>query len=465
MATITDGHHVPEPSPMTKVWDLTPSDVARDGLQRLKSTGQVFRLSLIILAVLSAIGVVALVVGPIASGWGDRQAWTYVAVAFGYLMTTVASAPCVSAATRLVRGHWRRPINRISEIWAAGMIVPAVLFLILMATVPGTRGRPSVWFGWWGSPWLWDALLVLGLTFAGYAFLYVSSIPDLSIARAQIADGRGNWLLRMVGDFYGTENQWRVIDRAQSYLGALYVVMYVGTVTIITADFIMSLIPGYKSAIFPAYMVVSGFGGGVAVVMVTATFMRLWGGADDYLGREQFFALGKLQLAFGLLWFYFMWTDFVIPWYGRMPWEILQLKLLYFQSYVWYFVTAFLLCFVGPLFFLMWTKVRRSRVGPAIVSSGVLIGLLADRIRLFSAAFTNKDITQDRLHTLPATYQPGVLDVLILVGAIAGTIAIVMLAFRMIPVPSIWEVTAGMRLRVKRRFHNVDVMVIGKPDF
>ncbi len=147
-------------------------------------------------------------------------------------------------------------------------------------------------------------------------------------------------------------------------------------------------------------------------------------------GREQFFALGKLQLAFGLLWFYFMWTDFVIPWYGRMPWEILQLKLLYFHSYVWFFVAAFLLCFIGPLFFLMWTKVRRSRVGPAIVSTGVLIGLLADRIRLFSAAFTDKDITQDRLHTLPATYHPGVLDALILMGAIAGAIALVMLAFR-----------------------------------
>ncbi len=450
---------------MTKVWDLTPRDIVRDGMSRLKSPGQRYRMILIILAILSVIGIVALIARPIASGWGDRQAWTYVAVAFGYLMATVASAPCVSAATRLVRGHWRRPINRISEIWAVGMIVPAILFILLEATVPGTHGRPTVWFGWWGAPWLWDTGLILGLTFTGYAFLYVSSMPDFAIARDHMDGKRNNWILRLAGDFYGTENQWRVIDRAQSYLGALYIIMYVGTMTIITADFIMSLIPGYKSAIFPAYMVVSGLGGGVAVVMVTSTVLRLWGGADDYLGREQFFALGKLQLAFGLLWFYFMWTDFVIPWYGRMPWEILQLKLLYFKSYVWFFVTAFLLCFIGPLFFLMWTKVRRTRIGPAIVSTGVLIGLLADRIRLFSAAFTNKDITQDRLHTLPATYHPGVLDALILAGAIAGAIAIVMLAFRMIPVPSIWEVTAGMRLRVKRRFHNTDVMVIGKPDF
>lgn len=465
MATVTGDRQVPEPSPMTKVWEFTPAEVVRDGMQRLQSRGQVFRLSMIILGVISAVGVIAFVIGPIASGWGDRQAWTYVAVAFGYLMSTVAAAPCVSAATRLVRGHWRRPINRIAEIWAAGMIVPMVLFLFLMATVPGTKGRPSIWFGWWGSPWLWDALLMFSLTLAGYAFLYVSSIPDLAIARDKLENRRGSWIVRLAGDFYGTENQWRVIDRAQSYLGALYIVMYVGTVLVLTADFIMSLIPGYNSAIFPAYMAVSGFGGGVALTMVTATVMRLWAGADDYLGREQFFALGKLQLAFGLLWFYFMWTDFVIPWYGRQPWEVLQLKFLYFHSYVWFFVPAFLFCFVGPLFFLMWTKVRRSKIGPAIVSTGVLIGLLADRIRLYSAAFTNKNITQDRLHSLPPTYHPGVLDALILAGAIAGTIAIVMLAFRKIPVPSIWEVTAGIRLRVNKIFHNVEVMVIGKPDF
>jgi len=201
------------------------------------------------------------------------------------------------------------------------------------------------------------------------------------------------------------------------------------------------------------------------VVVVTASFMRWWGGADDYLGREQFFALAKIQLALGLLFAYFIWTDFVIPWYGRMPWEILQIRLLYFHSYLWYFVVAFALCFISPLVLLMWTKLRRGRVGPFIVSSGVLIGLLADRIRLFSAAFSPKDITEDRLHALPPVFSPGVLDWLIVIGAVAACVALVMLAMRVIPVPSIWEMTEGTRLRAKRRYHNVEVIVIGKPDY
>jgi hypothetical protein len=465
VATITEGHHVPEASPMTKAWDFTPSELVRDGLRRLRSTGQLYGIALIVMAILTVIGIVALIVRSVASGWSDRTDWTYVAVAFGYLMSTVAAAPCVCVVGRLARAHWRRSIDRISEIWAAAMIVPVILFFLLMATVPGTRGRPTIWFGWWAAPYLWDALLVVGLAFTGYALLYISAIPDLAIARAQIADGKANWLTRRAEYFFGTERQWRIIDRSVAYLGALYAVMYVGTMTVISADFIMSLIPGYKSAIFPAYFAISGFGGGIAVVVVTASIMRIWGGANDYLGREQFFALAKLQLALGLLWAYFIWTDFVIPWYGRMPWEILQIKLLYFKSYVWYFVVAFALCFISPLFLLMWTKLRRGRVGPFIVSSGVLIGLLADRIRLFSAAYSPKDITEDRLHVVPPTFTPGILDILIVVGAIAAAVALVMLAFRMIPVPSIWEMTEGTRLRAKRRYHNVEVMIIGKPDY
>jgi hypothetical protein len=465
MATVTGGHHVPEPSPVTRAWDYTPGQLVRDGLQRLRAKGQWYRISLIILAILTVIGIIALIVQAIASGWGDRENWGYVAVAFGYIMSTVAAAPCVCVAGRLTRAHWRRPIDRISEIWAAAMIVPAILFLLLMWTVPNTHGRPTIWFGWWAAPYLWDAILVLGLAFTCYALLYISSIPDLAIARAQIEDGSANWLTRKAEGFFGTQSQWRVIERAVAYLGAFYVVMYIGTMTVIAADFIMSLIPGYKSAIFPAYFAISGFGGGVAVVVVTASIMRLWGGAEDYLGREQFFALAKIQLALGLLFAYFIWTDFVIPWYGRMPWEILQIRLLYFDSYLWYFVAAFALCFISPLVLLMWTKLRRGRVGPFIVSSGVLIGLLADRIRLFSSAFSDKDITEDRLHALPPVLHPGVLDWLIVIGAIAACIALVMLAMRLIPVPSIWEMTEGTRLRARRRFHNVEVTIIGKPDY
>ena len=233
--------------------------------------------------------------------------------------------------------------------------------------------------------------------------------------------------------------------------------------TVIAADFIMSLVPGYKSAIFPAYFVVSAFEGGVALTIVTAAALRRWG-HGVYLEQEQFFALGKLQLALGLLWFYFIWTDFIIPWYGRMPQEINLLEFLYFDTYIWAFIPAFVLNFLGPLLVLMWTRVRKSTIGPTIAASGVLIGLLADRIRLFSASFSPTDITHHALAEVPPVYIPGVLDILILVGAIAGALAITLFTLRLVPYPSVWEMTAGLRLRVRKRYHHTEVVIIGKPE-
>jgi hypothetical protein len=148
-----------------------------------------------------------------------------------------------------------------------------------------------------------------------------------------------------------------------------------------------------------------------------------------------------------------------------MPSEINLLKLMYFDNYIWAFVPAIILNFLGPLLVLMWTRLRRSITGPVIAACGVLVGVLLDRVRLYSASFSPKDITNHELLVLPATYYPNVLDILILLGAIGAALALILLAYRLIPYPSIWEVAAGLPLRVRKRIHNTEVMVIAKPDF
>ncbi|HET7037073.1 MAG TPA: hypothetical protein VFI42_15415 [Thermomicrobiaceae bacterium] len=462
-----ESHTNPETTVMPRVWDLTQPQIVRDGLSYLRGVSGAFRIWLLISVVLGLVGVVALIIGPVLSGWGDRQPWTYVAVAFFYLMATVASAPIVVVSTRLTRGHWRRPMARVSEMWAAAMIVPFILFILLLPLLSGTGNRPSIWFGWWASPWLWDFVLMLGLVIAGYGWLYISSIPDFAVARDMLEQDRGGRWTRLARGFYGTERNWLIFEKSVIVLGVFYSLLYIITMTVLAADFIMSLVPSYHSAIFPAWLTISGFEGGIATVIVTATILRKWGGADEYLEREQFFALGKLQLAFGLLYFYFTWTDFIILWYGRMPWEINLLHLLYFNRYGWLFATAVGLNFLWPLFLLIWTNVRRSINGPFYAACGVLVGTLFDRIRYLSSSFStgNVDFPVRELTNIPPTYYPDIWGVLVLIGMIFAAIAVVMLAFRVVPYPSIWEVTAGLWLRAKVRIHHVEMMIIGKPDY
>lgn len=452
-------HHRPTP----RVWDLSAEEVLNDGLRRIRAAGSTYRLALIISALLGVIGVIALIAGPIASGWSDRQAWTYVAITFGFLMSTVASAPCVSVATRLVRAHWRRPVNRLSELWAAALIVPLILFFLLEWVMPNTDNRSTLWFGWPGSPWLWDSILVVALVICGYAFLYVAAIPDMAIARDQLEQGSRGWFTRLAPSFRGTSRQWRIIDRGVGYLGAFYVVLYVGTMTVLSSEFILSFIPGDNSAIFPAAYTVAGLESGIATVILASAIARRFG-ARDYLDHEQFFALAKLQLALGLLWFYFHWTEFIIWWYGRIPREISLLKILYFGPYVWLFVFAFALMFFAPLAVLLWTRVRQSIVGPTVVACLVLLGQAIDQTRLFSASFSTPNIYESELTEIPHAYVPGVLDILIFVGIAGAALAFALLALKVVAYPSIWEVVAGLRLRVRRQYKKAEVILIGKPE-
>lgn len=447
-----------------RTWDLSPQQIIADGLRRIRASGNAYRLALLISGILGIIGVIALIVGPISTGWNDRQAWTYVAITFGFLMCTIGAAPCFSVAMRMTRGHWRRPVNRLAELWAAGMIVPLILFFLLLGVVPDTKGRSSLWFGWPVSPYLWDSILMVALVICGYAFLYVGALPDMAIARDQIEGGNGGRFTRLARGFRGTFHDWQLVDRGVAYFGALYVLLYVGTMTVIASDFILSFLPGDNSAIFPAQYTVEGLEAGVALTIFAMGIMRFWGGLGEYLESEQFFAAGKLMLSIGLLYFYFHWTEFIIWWYGRTPREVSLLKILYFEPYFWVFCVAFALMFLTPLFVLVFTKVRMGIVGPTVVAGLVVVGVAFDNIRLYSASFSTPNIYLSELTSIPKAYVPGALDILILVGLTGGTLALILLALKVVPYPSIWEVTAGIWLRVRKKYLKTEVVLIGKPN-
>ena len=97
----------------------------------------------------------------------------------------------------------------------------------------------------------------------------------------------------------------------------------------------------------------------------------------------------------------------------------------------------------------------------------ILVGMLVDKIRIYVAAYSVdavSDIADHALHVVPATHYPDVFDLMIVIGGISGGIFLVMLAARMAPVFSLWEMTEGIRLRVVKPFLRTEMVVIGKPE-
>ncbi|MBM2826743.1 MAG: putative rane protein, partial [Dehalococcoidia bacterium] len=129
------------------------------------------------------------------------------------------------------------------------------------------------------------------------------------------------------------------------------------------------------------------------------------------------------------------------------------------------FVVAWFSNFAIPLFCLIWNPIRRSVWGPPAVSISVMIGTFADRVRLYVGPFSipDEDLKHHMLENIPATHMPDFADILIIVGWIAGAVMVYLLATKIIPTISAWEMKEGMLLYKEREYSRSKVVVLGKP--
>ncbi|MDP2727619.1 MAG: hypothetical protein Q8P59_08750, partial [Dehalococcoidia bacterium] len=235
------------------------------------------------------------------------------------------------------------------------------------------------------------------------------------------------------------------------------------TNTLLSLDAGMSLVPGWRSAIFPPSHVLTSLEGAVASTIVAMGILR-WSGFRSYLHYDQFWGLGKLLLSFALLGIYFSWAEFITLWYGRQPEEQILLQLLMVGPYLPVFLAAFFLSFFMPFLTMIWNPIRQSILGPILVSMGVLVGLFLDRIRLYVPAYAAAQVSLQPIKEVPPVHLPDASDIMIMIGFPAGAILLYLLASRLVPAISVWQVKELITLRNTRQFIRRTVISIGKPE-
>lgn len=438
--------------------------VTQDLLGRLFRASPRFWGVVVLLGILFALGIAGVVVR-VQGGFADRAPWGYYAATFAFLLTAFQGAPIVSLATRMVKGHWRRPLARASEMFAVVGILSALMFLPLLALLPPVQGRRSIWFEWpVGAPYLYDALAVLFLAVCGLGLLYTAALPDLAAARDHATGSRRGLFARLALHWQGTSGQWWAQRATLGFFGAFYLLFFVFTHLLVSSDFLLSMVPGWKDSLFPAFHALGGLQSAVAITIVAIGLLRWAGGLKDYVGVEQTWGLSKLLLALSLLYAYFIWSGFLTFWYSKAPGEQAVLTLLMFGPYQALFFTAFGLNFVLPFLILLWNVARKSVLGPFLAGVSVLIGTFADRLRFYVAAFSVENIKAHELEHIPAARLPDGADILIMAGMVAGAVLLYMLATRLVSVVSIWELKELLHYRVVRPFMKTRVVVLAKPD-
>ena len=459
----------------------TQEGVSRNLLERHESSGSLFRSAVVLFGILTALGVVGVVIR-LSGGFDDKAVWGYYAAVFAFILTTAQAAPMAAIAPRIAKAHWRRPISRAAELWTAVGLLSMLLFIPLLWVLPDLEdGRRTLWFFDFDepgsvpaySPHIWATLALLFMVATGVALLWVSSLPDLAIVRDHSSGWKQRWAARLAGCWNGTSAQWNMLHHRLGMLGALYFMMLVFVHFLISVDFAMALIPGWIDALYPATHAANALQAGAATMLLTMFFLRKYGGYEDYITLDQVWGLGKLMFALSLLWFWFWFSSFIILWYGKKPHEQAALELLMIGPYLPVFAASFIMNFIVPFFAMIWNPVRKSLWGPPLVAAVVLLGTFFDRVRLYVAAYSvpgigdpsvvKHELTVEQVQGMSAV-MPGAADVMIIVGAISGSILVYLLASRLLPIISIWEQKELLLYKIHKPFHRTEVLVLGKPE-
>lgn len=270
----------------------------------------------------------------------------------------------------------------------------------------------------------------------------------------------------MARGWLGTDVQWRTLRMRIGMFGTLYFLVLIFVHFLISTDFGMGLVPGWRDAIFPMYHSLTSIQAGVAAVILAAWAGRRYMGLENYFILDQFWALGRLLFASSLLWFYFFFSAFIVFWYGRAAPDVAIIDLLIKGPMQWAFVAGILMSFVVPWWWLIWNRVRTSVNGPAIGATIVLFGILLDRVRLYVTAWSipPEDIHDAFVTEIPGTVWPEIWDLLVMLGALAFAVLIVALVTRIVPPVSIWEAKHSRMLTRPIKYVRGRAVLLGKPD-
>ena len=452
-----------------------PEETTRDMAAKRAAMPSVFKLGMIAAALLTVLGIIGFAARAATDGFSDHTPWGYYAAGVMFVFMVTSAAPLAAVTFRFTKSHWRRPLTRVSELFAVVGILNVLLFIPLMLVYPAIWNpeitehtldlRRTIWFQVpIGAPHWWDMLGVAFLGVTSLAILWLTSMPDMAEGRHTATGFRKNLYGLLAGHWYGTKRQWEIQKAGIALLGAFYFMFLIYVHFVITTEYAQSLVPGWKDSIFPPLFSVASFQTGLGLILVILYAMRRWGGYEEYLGVSTFWSASKLLLAFTLLWIYHTFAFVITYWFGRMEVEQNILKYFFIDSYGWVFIGNFLFTFVTPFLILLWNPVRKTAWGPALAGVSALVGGFLFNLRVFVGAFNAGDIYSFGLDHVPAPAYPDLWDVFMVIGILGAAALVYMTACKLIPMISVWETKEGAKYQSMQTFIRGKYLVLAKPE-
>ncbi len=319
-------------------------------------------------------------------------AWASYVSNWMFFSSIAMGAVMFAAATTIVKAKWNWSLRRISVAFAAFLPVAFVLMLPML-------GLGEEFFPWiekmaydpivqkkaayLNLPFLITRTLVGVAVLFGMAiyFAYLAVRPDMGLVdEGDLDAGRASWRARLMSGWAGQEQEEARSWRRMSKLAPAMALTYAAVMSFVVYDFAMSLDPHWFSTLFGGWYFMGAFWGGIAVTAFTAMVLR---GRDADVSRavgiQQRHDIGKLAFAFTVFWTYLFFSQYIVIWYGKLPWE--QSYMINRSGEAWgsYSLTVIILCFVVPFAGLIGRKAKMTPVLLQTLTGIILFGLWNER--------------------------------------------------------------------------------------
>ena len=189
------------------------------------------------------------------------------------------------------------------------------------------------------------------------------------------------------------------------YVSGAGIVFYAFSATFAAIDWIMSINPHWYSTLF-GFIFIGGQGlSALAFTIVVSTFLVKHAPMANFLKPSHFHDLGKLSLAFVMLWAYFNFSQYMLVFAANIVEEIP-----YFIARIthgWQFLALFLVVFhfAVPFLLLLSRDLKRMPHRLVVVAGWLLFIRLVDLFMLISPEF---DASGANLHLLTGEHESGI---------------------------------------------------------
>lgn len=344
--------------------------------------------------IVGIVGLVALFALGLAAGGPERLWWSYLA-AFVFWIGVALGSLALSMLHHLSGGEWGVVIRRPLESASRTLPLMVLLFLPLAFVLPRLYA--------WARP---------AEVAASHVLQHKQPYLNVPFFLLRAAIYLATWLvLTYLLDRWSREQDRsgdpRVYDRMRMLSGP-GLVAYALTVSFASFDWVMSLDAEWFSTIFGILTI---GGQGLSALAFIVAVLVLLSQHEPLAGRvkpTQLHDLGKLILAFVMLWAYFNFSQLLIVWSGNLPeeipWYVRRLQ----GGWQWVGLGLILFHFALPFLLLLSRSLKRRPQSLVAVACFLLVMRAVDTIWLIAPEFQGQRPSLAGLGV--------VLDVLALVG-------------------------------------------------